>query len=73
MTHAYSSPAFEREVRARLIWHDLTSAEKDSVDPSWQLGFGRWPSGSNPYQIDHKTWQWAAFEMGWQEAERLNR
>lgn len=48
MTRAYFSPAVEREVRARLIWHDLTSAEKASVEPSWQLGFGRWPSGFQP-------------------------
>lgn len=70
---SFSDPYVERQVRARLIWHDLTQIEKASVEHAWQQGFGRWPSGSNPYQIDLEPWMWAAFEMGWQEHERLDR
>lgn len=73
MTISFSEPWMERQVRARLIWRDMTEAEKASVEPTWQRGFRAWPEGSNPYQIDQDVWRWAAFEMGWQEAERLNR
>lgn len=70
----YSSGWVERLARARLIyWGDMNAAQRAAVEPEWQQGFGRFPSGSNPYQIDRDTWQWAAFEMGWQEADRLNR
>ena len=63
-------------VRASGIWAGLSDRAKAALDREWQEGyraFGIQGPYSNPYVLQTDAWKWAAWQMGWETADRSNQ